>query len=99
MIRYFFLRDAQSIENPVEIFNIFSLFSGLKSNMTKCEIVGIGALKGDQVAICGMRYTDPCNEAIKILDTYFSYNSRIKEECNFPKIVCKVQSVLKLWRF
>ena len=40
----FFLKDAQSIENLVEIFNTFSLFSGLKPNLTKCEIAGIGAL-------------------------------------------------------
>ena len=42
----FFLKDAQSIENLVEIFNTFSLFSGLKPNLAKCEITGIGALKG-----------------------------------------------------
>ena len=40
----FYLKDAQSIENLVEIFNTFSLFSGLKPNLTKCEIAGIGAL-------------------------------------------------------
>ena len=79
----FFLKDAQSIENLVEIFNTISLFSGLKPNLTKCEIAGIGALKGVQVAVCGMRCIDLCNEAIKILGTYFSCNSKIKEECNF----------------
>ena len=42
----FFLKDAQSIENLVEIFNTFSLFSGLKPNLTKCKIAGIRALKG-----------------------------------------------------
>ena len=79
----FFLKDAQSIENLVEIFSTISLFSGLKPNLTKCEIAGIGALKGVQVAVCGMRCIDLCNEAIKILGTYFSCNSKIKEECNF----------------
>ena len=39
---------------------------------------------------CGMRCIDFCNEAIKILGTYFSYNSRIKEKCNFLKIVSNV---------
>ena len=94
-----FLKDAQSIENLVEIFNTFSLFSGLKPNLTKCEIAGIGALKGVQVAVCGKRCIDICNEAIKILGTYFSYNSRIKEECNFLKIISNAQSVLNLWRY
>ena len=36
---------------------------------------------------------------MKILSTYFSYNSRIKEECDFHKIVANVQSVLNLWRY
>ena len=94
-----FLKDPQSIQNIVEIFNTFSLFSGLKPNLTKGKIAGIGALKGVQVEVCGMRCIDLCNEAIKILGTYFSYNSRIKEECNFLKIVSNVQSVLNLWRY
>ena len=42
----FFLKEACYIENLVEIFNTFSLFSGLKPNLTKCKIAGIRALKG-----------------------------------------------------
>ena len=83
----------------MEIFNTFSLFSRLKPNLTKCEIAGIGALKGVQVAVCGMRCINLCNEAIKIFGAYFSYNSRIKDECNFLKIVSKLQSMLNLWRY
>ena len=98
-IQRFFLKDAQSIQNLVEIFNTFSLFSGLKPKLTKCKIAGIGALKGVQVSVCGMKCTDLCNETVKILGTYFPYNSRMKEECNFFKIVSNVQSVLNLWRY
>ena len=95
-----FLKDAQSIENLVEIFNNFSFFfSRLKPNLTKRQIAGVGALKGVQVIVSGMRCIDLCNEAIKNLGTYFSYNSRIKERCNFLKIVSNEQSVLKLWRY
>ena len=96
---FFFLKDAQSIENLAEVFNTFFLFSGLKPNLTKFEIVGIGALKGVQVAVCGMKCSDLCIEAIKIIGTFFSYNSRIKEEYNFLKIVSNLQSVLNLWRY
>ena len=95
-IQRFFLKDAQSIQNLVEIFNTFSLFSGLKPKLTKCKIAGIGALKGVQVAVCGMKCTDLCDETINILGTYFP---RMKEECNFLKIVSNVQSVLNLWRY
>ena len=72
-IRSFLLKNVQSIENLVEIFNIFSLFSGLKPNLKKCEIAGIGSLKGVEVAVCGMWCINICNKAIKILGTYFLY--------------------------
>ena len=56
-------------------------------------------MRGVQVAVCGMRCIDLCNDAIKILGTYFSYNSRIKEECSFRKIVSNIQSVLNPWQY
>ena len=68
-------------------------FSGLKPNSTKSEIVGIGVLKGVQVAICGMRCTDLNIDALKILGTHFSYNEKLKEEKNFYKIVTDMQQV------
>ena len=95
----FYLKDAQPIENLVEIFNTFSLSSALKPNLKKCEMAGIGALNRVHVAVCGMRCIDLCNEAIKILGNYFSYNSRIKEEYNFLKIVPNVQRALNLWGY
>ena len=51
----FFLKNIESVINLLEIFKHFSQFSGLKQNKSKCEIVGIGVLKGVQVALCGMR--------------------------------------------
>ena len=35
----------------------FSSFTGLKPNLSKCEVAGIGALKEAKVAICGMMWT------------------------------------------
>ena len=74
-----FFKDEQCIKNLVEIFNIFSFFSRLRPNLKKCEIAGIGVLKGVQMVICGMSCIDLFSEAIKILGTYFSYNSRVKK--------------------
>ena len=42
-----FLKDENSI--------VISNFSGLKPNTTKCEVAGIGVLKGVQVLVCGMK--------------------------------------------
>ena len=99
MMQRFSPKNSKSIAYLVELFNTFSVFSILKPNLTKCKIMVIGALNEVQLAVCGMKRTDVFNKAIKILDTYFSYNSTIKEESNFLKIVSNVETVLKLWRF
>ena len=62
----------------MNIFNTFSKFSGLKPNKSKCEIAGIGVLKGVQVALCGMRCIDLVSNIVKILAIYYSYNDRLE---------------------
>ena len=47
----FFLRDICFIKEVVNSFHIFSCFSGLKPNLSECEIAGIGVLKGFKVAL------------------------------------------------
>ena len=42
----------------VDIFHFFPYCCGLKPNLKKSKIAGIGVLKGVQVAICGMRCID-----------------------------------------
>ena len=91
----FFLKDTISIKNMVNTFHLFSEFSRLKPNLSKCEITGIGALKGVQVAVCGMRCVDLKNHTLKILGTYFSYNEKLKEERNFYTTVTNIQRALK----
>ena len=61
----------------MNIFDTFSKFSGLKPNKNKCEIAGIGALKGVQVALCGMRCIDLVSSTVKILGIYYSYNEKL----------------------
>ena len=39
-----------------ETFDFVSCFLGLKHNLRKSEMAGIGVLKGFQVAVCGMLY-------------------------------------------
>lgn len=60
------------------IWEVFSDFFGLKPNTTKCEIAGIGVLKGFQAVVSGMRCTDFRNEAIKILRTWFLWKTKYK---------------------
>ena len=76
--------------------NFFSYFSGLKPNLIKFEIAGIGVLKGVQMAVCGMRCKDLNSDTIKILGTYFSYKKKLKEEKIFYMTVTDIQRVLKI---
>ena len=69
-------------------------FSELKPNLTKYEIVGIRALKGVQVVVCGMRCGDLHNGMLKILGTN---NKKLKEEKNY-KPVTDIERVLKVWK-
>ena len=83
----------------INSYHIFSRFSGLRPNLSKCEIAGIRVLKGIKVAVCGMQCVDLVKTkiTIKILGTHFSFNERLKEdERNFCLIIANNQRVLKL---
>ena len=75
------------------LFIYFLYYSGLKSNFKTSEIAGIGALKGVQVAVCGLRCIDLNNDTLKIVGTHFSYNEKLQEEKNFYKTVTDIQRV------
>ena len=94
----FFLKDIISIKHMVDTFHFFPYFSGLKPNLRKSEITGIGVLEGFQVAVCGMRCIDLNNNTLKMLGTHFSYNKKPKEENNFFKTLTDIQRVLKIWK-
>ena len=94
----FFLKDENSIVHLSEKLKLFSVFSALKPNTTKCEVAGIDVLKAVQVTVCGMKCTDLRNETIKILGVYFSYNQKIKDDKDFYNITSNIQGVLNLWK-
>ena len=54
----FFLQDSQSNVHLVKTLKTFSLSLGLKPNLTKCDLPGIGVLEGIQWALCCMKYID-----------------------------------------
>ena len=74
----------------------YSKISGLKTNKSKCEIVGIGALKGVRVVLCGMQCINLNEQTVKILGMHFSYNKKLQEEKTFNHIA-KIENVLEVW--
>ena len=57
--------------------------------------MGIGVLKGVQMAVCGMGCIDLNDDTLKILGTHFSYNEKLKEEKKY-KSATDNQRVLKI---
>ena len=86
----FFLKNTESVKNLLEIFKHFSQFSGLKPNKSKCEIAGIGVLKGVKVALCGMRCVNLHEDTIKILGIHYSYNKQLENDDNFKTYIAKI---------
>ena len=82
----------------MNIFDTFSKFSGLKPNKSKCEIAGIGTLKGVQVTLCDMRCIDLVSNIVKILGIYYSYNEKLEIQENFKRHIIKIERFLRTWR-
>ena len=82
----------------MNVFDTFSIYSGLKPNKSKCEIAGISVLKEVTMELCGMECIDLTKKSAKILGIHFSYNTKIEIEDNFIKLIKKIENVLKIWR-
>ena len=80
----FFLKDIISIKHMVETW-FFLYFSGLKLNLRKSEIAGIGVPKRVQVAVWYALYRLN-NDTLKILGSHFSYKKKLKEEKKFFQV-------------
>ena len=94
----FFLKDKESVEKIMNVFDTFFIYYGLKANKSKCEIAGIGVVKGVSMELCGMECIDLTKNSVKILGIHFSYNKKIENEENFIKLLKKIENVLKFWR-
>ena len=93
----FFLNDLLSVKNLIDTFTVFSLFSGLKANFSKCEIAGLGSLKGVLEAARILKSINLTTDTIKIVGVHFSYNLTLKVQNNFLDTVKSIQQVLRFW--
>ena len=91
----FFLKDKESVKKVMNVFDTFSIYSGLKPNKSKCETVDVGVLKRVSMELCGMKCIDLTNNSMKILDIHFSYNKKIENEEKFIKLIKKIENVFK----
>ena len=89
----FFLKDKRPLKKVMNVFDTFSIYSGLKPNTLKCEIAGIGVLKRVAMELCRMECIDLTKISVKILGIPFSDNKKIEIEDNL-----QLENVLKIWR-
>ena len=94
----FFVGDLDSAFEIFNVFDTFSIYSGLKPNMKKCEIAGVGSLKGVSVVLCEVISIDLAQETIKILGLHFSYNKKLRDETNFVSHIKSIENLLKIWK-
>ena len=73
---------------------LFSKYSDLKPNLSKCELAGIGVLKGVERALCGLTTINLSQTTMKILGVHFSYNKSLRNEKNFVKTVKEIENLL-----
>ena len=82
-----------------DTIDYFSNYSGLNSNIWKCEIAGGGALKGVHVAAYGLKSVDMRSDTMKILGVHFSLNKKLQNlQKNSCKVILDVQNTLKSGR-
>ena len=89
----YFLENKESIEELVKTFTLFSSFSGLKPNIAKYEICGLGPLKEVEIAVCSMQTVDLTKDAIKILCIYFSYNINLMNQKSYCKAITSTHGI------
>ena len=86
-----FLKKRSNIFLP-----FLPIFWVLKPNLTKYEIAGLGALKGVEQTVYGMKCEkDWESETFKILSALFSYNETLRNRKNMFNIISGTESVFK----
>ena len=98
MIQLFFVKNINHATEIIKTFDYFSIFFGLKINKAKCEISGIGVLKGVKLALGGIECVKLNNDVIRILGTCYSYEKKLENEKNFLNHIIKLQNILNMWR-
>ena len=93
----FFIK-RKSVTEVLHNFNIMSQFSGLKVNRLKCEVSGIGVMKGVKMVLCGVVCVNLLTNAVKILGIGFPYNKNLENENNFLDHITKLQEVMDIWK-
>ena len=79
----FFVIDVQSLQLIFFMCNQFREFSSLKLNLEKSEACWIGKAKGREDKPIDCNWINLCNDKIRILGVYSSYDTDLENIHNF----------------
>lgn len=79
-------QDTKSVNNLLHVINMFSSYPGLKSNLSKCKLVGKGSPNEVKKAICKIKCIDLTKEVLRIsllsLGTFSPYDKKLNLKKN-----------------
>ena len=93
-----FVHDINSLEKSIEQLKKFSLFSGLKINLEKTEIIPIGISKSKEIKLPKSLTQITINKnAFKTLGIWFSHDVNELVSLNFEKKLKAMSSLVSVW--
>ena len=92
-----FVIDVQSLQLIFLMCNQFREFSSLKLNLEKSEACWIGKAKGREDKPIDCNWSNLCNDKIRILGVYNSYDTDLENIYNFFSMISKIKNCLKCW--
>ena len=95
-----FLRDGASLNALLGTIECFTLYSGLKINYDKTEVMLLGNQKLNPATLATCSHKDiTIKKAIKILGVYFTYNQFLWKKLNFEETLKSISEKLRFWNW
>ena len=92
-----FFKDLSPVKIVFSLLDTLSKFSGLRPNVSKCEIAGISVLKNVNVALCIMKNVDLTKETIIVLGVHISDNKKFQDDLSFLYSIKNIVNIIRLW--
>ena len=95
-----FLRGGASLNALLGTIECFTLYSGLKINYDKTEVMLLGNQKLNPATLATCSGKDvTIKKAVKILGVYFTYNQFLWKKLNFEETLKSISEKLRFWNW
>ncbi len=86
-----FLKDESQVSKALDLIYNCSCASGLKPNVSKCEIMPVHDLNNDSIE------NIPIKSTVKYLGTYITKDLLARQHLNFSSRIVKSKNILNSW--